>query len=239
LRILAKHEVRATFFVPGWIAHRYPDTVRAIVGAGHEIGHHGYLHEHVDVVDEATELSYLDRGSEALEEVAGVRPVGYRAPGAELNYRSPGLLARRGFRYDSTLMDADTPYVIDLPDEARLVEIPIQWALDDWEQYAFVPGYEGSGVIESPSKALEMWTLELEAMRDEGGCFVLVNHPLLSGRPSRARTLEQLIERAVSFGDVWVTTLGQIAEHVLSLELPGRQLSAPPVDRHRSPLTAS
>ncbi|EID74107.1 hydrolase [Rhodococcus opacus RKJ300 = JCM 13270] len=47
--------------------------------------------------------------------------------------------------------------------ERTLIEIPVDWALDDWEQYAFYPGVTGSGVIESPAKVLEMWTLEAEA----------------------------------------------------------------------------
>jgi peptidoglycan/xylan/chitin deacetylase (PgdA/CDA1 family) len=227
LRMLARNDIRATFFVPGWVAYRYPDVVRAIIDGGHEIGHHGYLHEHVDLVDESTELEYLERGLTALDEVAHVRPTGYRAPGAEMNYRTPQLLAAHGFHYDSSLMDMDVPYVIETDDGRGLVEIPIQWALDDWQQYAFMPGYEGSGVIESPSKALEMWAMELDALREEGGCFVLVNHPLLSGRPSRAKALEQLIQRARSFGDVWVTSLGDIAEHVRTLRLEPRRLEPP------------
>lgn len=45
LALLARHEVRSTFFVPGYTAVRYPDVVRAIVDGGHEVAHHGYLHE--------------------------------------------------------------------------------------------------------------------------------------------------------------------------------------------------
>ena len=45
LKILARHGVTSTFFVPGYTAVRYPDVIRAIVDAGHEIAHHGYLHE--------------------------------------------------------------------------------------------------------------------------------------------------------------------------------------------------
>jgi peptidoglycan/xylan/chitin deacetylase (PgdA/CDA1 family) len=232
LRLLAHHDVRATFFVPGYTARRYPDTVRAIVDAGHEVGHHGYMHEHVRGVSRDVERSILLRGLEALEEVAKVRPIGYRAPGAELNYRSPELLADEGFLYDSSLMDDDTPYVIATTpqkDGKTLIEIPIHWGLDDWEQYAFLPGLEGSGVIESPAKALEMWSLELTAMAAENGCFVLTAHPEMSGRPSRAAALGELIEHARSVGGVWLTTLGDIATYAASLDLPPRYYSQPQV----------
>ena len=226
LRLLAGHAIRATFFVPGYTARRYPDVVRAIAAAGHEIAHHGYLHEPLTGADEATETGYLDRGIEALAEVTGERPVGYRAPLWELNYRSPGLLADRGFLYDSSLMDADWPYELDAG-VGRLVEIPIQWALDDWEQYCYVPGVFGSGLIESPAKAAELWSLELAAMREERGCFVLTGHPFLSGRPSRAAALGRIMTEAAAGGDVWIATLAEVAQHVRGLGLPPRTLTQP------------
>ena len=94
-----------------------------------------------------------------------------------------------------------------------LVEIPVDWALDDWEQYAFYPDWTGSGVIESPTKAREMWQLEADAQHAQGGCWVLTNHPFISGRPSRARALEQLIEGVKALDGMWVTTLEEIARH--------------------------
>jgi peptidoglycan/xylan/chitin deacetylase (PgdA/CDA1 family) len=110
LQILARQEVRGTFFIPGFTAESYPDVVRQIVDGGHEVAHHGYLHEPMQGIDAATEAGYMDRGLEALEKVAGIRPVGYRAPWWELNWHSPALLADRGFLYDSSLLDGDAPY---------------------------------------------------------------------------------------------------------------------------------
>jgi peptidoglycan/xylan/chitin deacetylase (PgdA/CDA1 family) len=221
LQILARQEVRGTFFIPGFTAESYPDVVRQIVDGGHEVAHHGYLHEPMQGIDAATEASYMDRGLEALEKVAGIRPVGYRAPWWELNWHSPALLADRGFLYDSSLLDGDAPYRMSVSsgspsgagDTRDIVEIPVDWTLDDWEQYAFYPGVTGSGVIESPAKVLEMWTLEVQAHHSQGSCFVLTNHPFISGRPSKAVALEQLIERVKGMDGMWVTTLEQIAEH--------------------------
>lgn len=215
LDLLERQDVRATFFVPGFTAECYPDMVRAIVDGGHEIGHHGYLHEQMQGISREDEARYLDRGLDALQEVAGVVPVGYRAPWWELNWQTPGLLAERGFRYDSSLLDGDAPYRFRVaPDsEADLVEIPVDWALDDWEQYAFYPGWTGSGVIESPAKARELWFLEAQAQHRQGGCWVLTNHPFISGRPSRLHALEQLVEDVKALPGMWVTTLADIAEH--------------------------
>ncbi|MFI9600680.1 polysaccharide deacetylase [Streptomyces sp. NPDC052043] len=213
LRLLRRQDVKATFFVPGFTADTYPDMVRSIVDEGHEVAHHGYLHEPMQGIDAAREAAYLDRGLEALERL-GVRPAGYRAPWWEMNWHTPDLLVERGFRYDSSLLDDDTPYRLRGTDTAGdLVEIPVDWGLDDWEQYAFYPGWTGSGVIESPRKVHEMWLLEAQAHHAENGCFVLTNHPFISGRPSRAAALERLIEDVRALDGMWITTLGEIAAH--------------------------
>ena len=181
-------------------------------------------------MDEKTEADMIDLGLDALREIAGVRPEGYRAPMWEMNYHTPGLLAERGFLYDSSLMDSDHPYVlaVDESSTARtLVEVPVSWGLDDWEQYAFLPDLIGSGVIESPAKALEIWTLELEAMYRLGAVFVLCCHPFLSGRPARAEALERLVERMQSLPGLWITTVGDVARHSASLNLPPRTSPRP------------
>jgi peptidoglycan/xylan/chitin deacetylase (PgdA/CDA1 family) len=176
---------------------------------------------------ESQEAAILDRATDVLEGITGVRPTGYRAPMWELNWHSPKLLRDRGFLYDSSLMDADHPYELSVAGGGPLVEIPIQWALDDWEQYCYVPEFSGTGLIESPVKVAEMWRLEFDAMRADQGCYVLTNHPFLSGRPSRARALDNLIDYVCSVGDVWVTSMAAIAGHVRSLGLTPRCVERP------------
>ena len=235
LELLARHSIPATFFAPGYTAERYPDIIRMIADAGHEIAHHSYFHEDTSGMDEATEAEMIDRGLEALDRVAGIRPSGYRAPMWEMNYHTPRLLAERGFTYDSSLMDSDHPYLLNAGDaaDATLVELPVWWGLDDWEQYAFLPGLLGSGVIESPAKALEMWTLELDAMHRFGALFDLCCHPFLSGRPARSLALERLIEHMRELPGLWVTSLGEVAQHVRGLALSPRSLTEPVIpDAH-------
>ncbi len=237
LSLLEQRNVRTTFFVPGFTAERYPDAARAIRDAGHEIGHHGYLHEPVVGMSEEAEESCLLRGFEALEQVTGVRPVGWRAPHWETNYRTPGLLARNGIEYDSSLMDDDCPYIAaSEPGGASVVELPVQWALDDYEQYAFIPGFSESLPIESPHKALELWSLELEALAAAGGLFVLTAHPWISGRASRAAALGQLLDRMLAVPGMWIAPLGEIARHVRSLGLEPRVHYPPlPIAQHLAP----
>ncbi|ANW67081.1 polysaccharide deacetylase [Mycolicibacterium murale] len=231
LDLLDEHQIRSTFFVPGHTADRYPAAIRSLVAAGHEIAHHGYLHEQPTQLTRDEEIDALDRGLAALDEVAGVRPVGYRAPMWDLSWHTPGLLAERGFLYDSSLMDADHPYELAVDSGGSLVEIPIQWALDDWEQYCFLPDVSGTGLIESPRKARELWQLEFDGLRRVGGCWVLTNHPFLSGRPSRAFELGDLMRYVRGHSDVWVASLSEIAEHVRGLGLAPRSITPPEVPR--------
>lgn len=222
LRILDQLGIRCTFFVPGYSAERWPEVARSVRDAGHEIGHHGYLHEHSRSATPEDEERRLVRGLEALDAVLGVRPIGYRAPMWNMSYTLPALLARHGFRYNSGLMDADHPYRLAVsgePGAPTLIELTAHWSHDDGPAYSYIPGFTGSGVIQSPSAVLERWTLELEALVEEGGLFILTNHPFVSGRASRAAALGQLIRRAQNLGGVWITTCAEIAAHVETLDL--------------------
>jgi len=225
LRLLERQRLRTTFFVPGWVAENWPDVVRSVRDAGHEIGHHGYMHESVRGVDEATEERYLVRGLEALDSVVGVRPTGYRAPSWDMNYRTPELLARHGFLYDSGLMDSDHPYAL-AAGERTLVELPVHWSLDDWNRYNYVPGYASSPIL-APSAAVAAWAEELDAMVEAGGLFNLTMHPFVSGRPARAAALEGLIERARATEGLWVAAGDEIAAWVVGLGLPAVRHEAP------------
>lgn len=223
LSMLEDHGVTATFFVPGFTAERYPHVVRDIVAAGHEIGHHGYLHEQPSAQSRGEQITALDRGLHSLADIAGVRPIGYRAPMWDLSWELPELLLERGFLYDSSLMDGDRPYELAVAGtDSSLVELPINWALDDWEQYCYLPGISGSGSIATPEQARALWESEFDGLHEVGGCWVLTNHPFLSGRPARAASLSRLMARVVSTPGVWVASLREIAEYTRTQGLEPR-----------------
>jgi peptidoglycan/xylan/chitin deacetylase (PgdA/CDA1 family) len=231
LRVLDRTAIKGTFFVPGYTAERWPGVIRSIRDAGHEIAHHGYLHESAAALSPEAEERVLVRGLAALDAAAGVRPSGWRAPMWEASWSSAGLLHRHGFRYDSSLMDTDRPYQLAAGNGASLVELPIHWSLDDWEPYVYLPDLSGSGAIASPADVVARWTLELDAIVEAGGLFNLTNHPFVSGRPSRAAGLESLIRHARSIDGLWIATCDEIAQWV------ARQ-SLEPVDDRRPELPA-
>jgi peptidoglycan-N-acetylglucosamine deacetylase len=229
LALLADHDLPATFFVPGLTADRYPETVERILEAGHEVGHHSYAHFSPFDQDEQAERADFERALAALER-RGVRPEGFRCPSWEPSWRTPSLVAEYGLAYDSSLMDDDRPYLLET-DRGELVELPVHWSLDDWEQYVYLPRPPFKSSIESPSKVLELWIAELDAMRRDGALFVLTCHPFLSGRPHRVEVLRRLIEHALAAGDVEFLSGREAARRARADDgLPRRRLEPVVVD---------
>jgi peptidoglycan/xylan/chitin deacetylase (PgdA/CDA1 family) len=216
LAMLARHSVGATFFVPGVIAERWPETVAAIVEAGHEVGLHGYLHIAPVKASADGQREEVERGFAALTRL-GVTPVGYRSPGWELTIYTVQLLLEYGLLYDTSLMDDDRPYVLDTP-WGNIAQLPPHWSLDDWEQYAYFVDPPLGEHIESTRKVVELWTDELDAMRQTHSLLTLTCHPCLSGRPSRVRAIERLIEFAEECGDVVFRRCDEVARAVLAAE---------------------
>jgi peptidoglycan/xylan/chitin deacetylase (PgdA/CDA1 family) len=212
LQLLADFDIKATFFVPGLTADRYPQTVEQIAAAGHEIGHHSYSHLSPVDLGLDKERKDFERALDALDRL-GVKPKGHRSALWEASWDTPSLVAEYGLEYDSTLMDDDKPYLLATP-KGTIAELPPHWSLDDWEQYAYLPRPDIGTNIESPAKVLDLWTNELDAMRRHGCLFMLTNHPFLSGRPGRVETLRKLIEHALGQGDVEFVTAAEVAARV-------------------------
>lgn len=112
LDLLAEYDTRATFFVVGEIAESHPELLRRIDAAGHELGSHS--HRHVPVFDLTPEefRAEVQQSREAIREATGVEVAGYRAPNFSVNRRNKwvfDVLARTGYRYDSSVFPARTP----------------------------------------------------------------------------------------------------------------------------------
>ena len=208
---LMKHlELPATFFIPSYIVEHHPKMTAAILSDGHEVGAHGHLHEKLADLSSGEEEEILLKSLGILESVTGQRPVGYRAPWFEINPGTADLLKREGFLYNASMMADDVPFLHD----NGLVEIPGHWMLEDWEQFAFNADPAWGFIPEDCEKVYRLWWDEFVAMRDYGCCFVLTLHPWLSGRPSRVKLLERLLNDIIDTGDAWVATGSQIAEWV-------------------------
>lgn len=228
LKLLRSRGLPATFFVPGQTAQAFPDLVRSIVDAGHEIGHHGYAHENPATLVADEEAAVLDRGLDALREVAGVTPRGYRAPCWVHTPETTKLLLDRGFSYDSSLMGhdvelywcrtADTwsrtgPYRFG--ERIDLVELPVAWHLDDFPMFEFV--MDGSASVQglaNGSRVLEIWTDELAyAHRGlPGAVLTYTMHPEVIGRGHRMLMLERFLDFACGLPGVRFAGAGEVVD---------------------------
>jgi peptidoglycan/xylan/chitin deacetylase (PgdA/CDA1 family) len=209
LQELRAADVQASFFVPAWVAEHYPDTMRAIAAAGHEVGCHGDEHERVSELPPEREEAILRRSLEVLERLAGRRPVGYRAPAWQLSAHTLPLLARHGFEYSSNMMDALTPYLHPPVDGRALVEIPVSWVLDDAPYFLFT----GQRSLQAPGPVLQGWLTEFTGIAEVGGVTVFTFHPQIIGRPSRLACLRELLEFVRHTPRTWVAPLRDIAAH--------------------------
>jgi peptidoglycan/xylan/chitin deacetylase (PgdA/CDA1 family) len=132
LRVLDKYDIKCGFFIPGWIVERYPDMAREVLRRGHEIGHHGYLHEKPFFLSSREEEeALLVKTLDIFQNVLGIRPQGSRAPSCDPSKHTMELLRKHGFVYHSNLMDADLPYCHKTA-YGELVELPTAWVNDDW-----------------------------------------------------------------------------------------------------------
>jgi polysaccharide deacetylase family protein (PEP-CTERM system associated) len=108
-RILGLFEdarIKATFFTLGWVAERYPQVVRSIVGAGHELASHGYSHVRATEQSEREFREDVTRTKVMLEDLSGVAVNGYRATSYSINRRNLWALdelQRAGYRYSSSI----------------------------------------------------------------------------------------------------------------------------------------
>ena len=234
LALLAEYRLKATFFIPGLTADRYPETVEAVLAAGHEVGHHSHTHRTPASLTADEERADFERALAALD-AAGAKPLGHRSAMWDASWFTPKLVAEHGMRYDSTLMDADFPYLLDTG-AGTIAELPPHWSLDDWEQYAFLPDPNIGGIITSPLTVADMWIHELDAMRRHGCLFMLTCHPFLSGRAGRIEALRRVIEAGLERGDVEFLTCLEVADRVHQADdAQRRKLSPVQVDEELYP----
>jgi polysaccharide deacetylase family protein (PEP-CTERM system associated) len=106
LDLFAEHKARGTFFVLGWVAERFPDLVREIAAAGHELACHSHWHRLIYELTPAEFREDLRRSKQAIEDAAGVSVTAFRAPSFSITGRSLWalkILVEEGFTVDSSI----------------------------------------------------------------------------------------------------------------------------------------
>lgn len=207
--LLAKYEIKGTFFIPGYTFLRYSESIEAVKNLGHDFGLHGIYHENPANLDAKLEREILENSKKIFARVLGRSPKIYRAPSWELNRISFEILADSAITGESSLMDSDKPYIIKVG-EKKIVEMPIHWILDDAEYWRHTQEMRSQPIVD-PDSVLKIWKYELDGRIKDGGVFILTLHPWISGRWAFLRVVEELILYARS-KEVEFCTLGELSE---------------------------
>ena len=189
LALLDRHSTKATFFTLGWIAERYPELIRRIVGGGHELASHGYGHERASDQSEAAFFADIQLAKIMLEDLAGCEVKGYRAPSfsiGESNQWAFDCLERAGYRYSSSIYPIKHDHY-GMPDAPRfahriggLLEIPattLRFFSRNWPA-------SGGGYFRLMPYAISRWMLKRVNVADaQPATFYFHPWEIDSGQP--------------------------------------------------------
>jgi peptidoglycan/xylan/chitin deacetylase (PgdA/CDA1 family) len=212
LKLLAKHGVPATFYVPAVAAMIHPAEQRRVVAEGHEIGIHGWIHELNSVLPHEAERDLMMRAADVLEKISGMRPVGLRTPSWDFSWNTLAIEKEMGLLYDSSLMaDVDCYELLLDGEPTGVLELPVEWVRDD-AVYFMMNRFSTLRPYTPPTDVLDIFRREFDAAYEEGGLFQLTMHPHIIGYRSRLWIVDELIRHAKSKPGVWFATHAQVAE---------------------------
>ncbi len=215
LALLRKHDIPATFFVPAMSMELHPEVVPLIQkDPRHEFGFHSYAHENPLKLTAVDERAAYEKGLEIFVSHAGTRPQGFRSAAWDLTPVTIDIVKSLGFTYDSSMMADDRPYrLVSEGQDAGLIELPVEWILDDWPYFQLDWG-AGQVSMRNADDVFSIWRDEFDVALEEGTMFILTMHQQVIGHRYRMQMLDRLIGHMKSKPGVWFATHAQIASYV-------------------------
>lgn len=240
LKLFERYNLPATWFAPGHSIETFPEQMKMIVDAGHEIGAHGYSHENPIAMTPKQEEDVLLKSIDLIQGITGKKPTGYVAPWWEFSNVTNELLLKHGIKYDHSLMHNDfTPYYVRVGDkwtkidytaeakdwmkplvrgkETKLVEIPANWYLDDLPPMMFIKKSPNSFGFVSPRDIGQMWIDQFDWVYREFdyAVFAMTIHPDVSARPQVLLMHERIINHINNHEGVKWVNFDAIADDFL------------------------
>ncbi len=237
LNLFDRLNIKTTWFIPGHSVETFPEQMKAVVKAGHEVGMHGYSHENPIAMTPEQEEAVMDKSIDLITKLSGKRPTGYVAPWWEFSPVSNELLLKKGIKYDHSLMHNDfSPYYVRVGDswtkidyskqpkewmkplvrgtETDLIEIPANWYLDDLPPMMFIKKAPNSHGFVNPRHLEEMWRDQFDWVYREMdyAVFTMTIHPDVSGRPQVLMMLERMYNHMIQHPGVKFLTFNEIAD---------------------------
>lgn len=236
VELFRRRDIQTTWFIPGHSIESFPDEMRAVAEAGHEIGAHGYSHENPKSMTIDQERAVLERSIELVKSISGQAPRGYVAPWWEMSAHTAQLLLDQGFSYDHSQNYNDfVPFYartgdewtkIDLSQpasawmrplkkgpEVNLVEFCGNWYVDDLPPMMFIKQSANSHGFVSPHDIEQLWNDQFDWVYREldYAVFGVTLHPDVSGRPQCLLMLERLLDYWGGHAGVRFTTFESAA----------------------------
>jgi peptidoglycan/xylan/chitin deacetylase (PgdA/CDA1 family) len=182
----------------------------------YEIAFHSYVHETPMQLSEIDERAVYKTAMKIFEKHVGHRPAGFRSAAWDLTASTIKIVQEMGFVYESSMMADERPYMLMSHGvETGLVELPVEWILDDWPLFQ-VSWPSKHVALRNADDVLSIWKDEFDVAYEEGTMFLLTMHPQVIGHRYRIKMLDELITHMKSKGDVWFATHEAIARHVIA-----------------------
>lgn len=213
LAVLAHFALKATFAVPAVIARIYPDRLRALVAAGHEIAANGLKHEDVSSLTAQDERDRVDLATKILTDVTGRRPLGWFSlprqgddfAGGTISPNTMDLLIDAGYEYMGNSLADDVPHywVTDFATRRAILTLPYYYHFDD--QWFLMFPRKGTG-LEHADDLFRNWRAEFNAQYKRGRYFGMTLHPSAIGWCNRLQLLEEFFAHMRNFPGLWNPT---------------------------------
>jgi peptidoglycan/xylan/chitin deacetylase (PgdA/CDA1 family) len=206
--IFERNKIKATIGANGLAVEKWPETIKALHEAGHEIASHGM-----------TDLSPAEQRAEVrdctrvIAACIGERPVGWAGPGNLHTAETLGILADEGYRWFGDAFDDDVPYVAEANGK-RIAVIPKLNYANDWRAWS---GGLGNATTYFEGFKTSFDYIYREALRGRPGAMDVIVHAELGGRPNIAAAFEEMVRYVRQYGDeVWIPRRREVADYLLS-----------------------
>ena len=227
LELLPMRKLKATFFVEGLNAEMYPDALRTIAAAGHEVAVHAWRHEEWVALDAESEAALLERATDAMRSI-GIEPRGFRPPGGGLTERTLALLGEHGYSYVSPAGEREGLL-------EGLAVLPFRWPLVD--AYAYLPTfaglrerYGGGPDPLTPEQMQAEMIAALQSHAEQEGHLVLLFHPFsaaFTGDPGW-EALDSVLRETVRLAETGAITMMRMDEAAARMLESPAELNHPP-----------
>jgi peptidoglycan/xylan/chitin deacetylase (PgdA/CDA1 family) len=209
LELLDKLDVKATFMICGVTAQKYPESIKAVHAAGHEIAGMSFSFDRVRTMSFERERIIVAQTAKALNDICGAEITGWRCPDYRVSDQTLDVLSEQGLIWDSSYLNDDYPCLFQCA-AGHLIEIPFTTSTAD-KTFIGYPYPQRGG----PQALFDVWNSEYEVLHREGErssrYMMLSLQTWATGRPVPLQALGQFIERVKRDNDAQFTRCSEIA----------------------------